>query len=53
MSDDARAARNAYKRKWAQENPDKVREHQKRYWEKKARQAAENAKDDIPQEAGA
>lgn len=36
MSDAAREARNAYKRKWAKENPEKVRAANNRYWEKKA-----------------
>lgn len=40
MSEAARAARNAYKRRWAKENPDKVREYTRRYWEKRARGTA-------------
>lgn len=36
----AREARNAYRRKWARENPDRIREQQRRYWEKKAAAAA-------------
>lgn len=36
MDEKARAARNAYKRKWAKENPDKVKATQERYWRKKA-----------------
>lgn len=36
ISEKAREARNAYQRKWNREHPDKVREHQRRYWEKKA-----------------
>ena len=39
MSEAAREARNAYKRKWARENPEKVRAQQERYWNKKALQA--------------
>lgn len=35
MTDEAREARNAYKRKWYKENPDKRREYQERYWQKK------------------
>ncbi len=35
MTDAAREARNAYKRKWYKENPDKRREYQERYWQKK------------------
>ncbi len=39
MSEVAREARNAYKRKWAKENPDKVKAATRRYWEKKAQEA--------------
>ena len=53
MNEQAKAARNAYKRKWAQENRDKVRAQQMRYWTKKAAQAAEKAAESRPQEAGA
>ena len=44
MTDKAKEARRAYKRKWAKENPDKIRAQQERYWNKKAEQAeqAEN-----------
>ncbi len=38
----ARLAYNAYIRAWRQAHPDKVREHNRRYWEKKvARMQAE------------
>ena len=37
----AREARNAYRRAWAKINRDKIREQQRRYWEKKAATAAE------------
>lgn len=39
MSEAAREARNAYKRKWAKENPDKVKAATRRYWERKAQAA--------------
>lgn len=39
MSEAAREARNAYKRKWAKENPDKVKAANLRYWERKAQEA--------------
>jgi hypothetical protein len=39
MTDKAKEARRAYKRKWAKENPDKIRAQQERYWNKKAEQA--------------
>lgn len=42
MTDQALEARRAYKRKWARDNRDKVREAQQRYWERRAeREAAE------------
>jgi len=41
MNEAAKAARRAYKKKWQQENPDKVKEYQRRYWEKKAAEAQE------------
>ncbi|MET3684480.1 hypothetical protein ABID56_002617 [Alkalibacillus flavidus] len=31
---------NELNRKWRQENPDKVREYNQRYWERKAKQMA-------------
>lgn len=40
MNKAAKEARRAYKRKWQRENPDKVKEYQARYWDKKAREAA-------------
>lgn len=40
MTEQAAEARRAYKRKWAKEHRDKVKEHQERYWAKKAAQAA-------------
>ncbi len=41
MTEKAKEARRAYKRKWAAEHPEKTREYQARYWEKQA--AAEAA----------
>lgn len=38
MSEAAREARNAYKRKWAKDNPEKVKAATRRYWEKKAQE---------------
>ena len=38
MTDEARAARNAYRREWAKKNPDKIRAQQERHWEKVARE---------------
>ena len=36
MTELAKEARRAYKKQWAHDNPDKVRQAQARYWEKKA-----------------
>lgn len=36
MTEEARAARNAYKREWAKKNPDKVKAIQDRYWTRRA-----------------
>lgn len=44
MNEKANAARNAYKRKWAKENRDKVRAYQEKYWQKKAEQLEKTAK---------
>ncbi len=49
MNEQAAEARRAYKRKWARDNPDKVKAQQARYWAKKAAQRAEAMK----QEQGA
>lgn len=38
MTEKALEARRAYKRKWAKDNPDKVRAQQERYWTKRAEQ---------------
>lgn len=36
MTEQAAAARRAYKRNWAKENREKVRAQQERYWQKRA-----------------
>ena len=43
MTEEAKEARRAYRRKWNKEHPDKVKEYQARYWQKKADQAAAQA----------
>lgn len=43
MTDKAREARNAYKRKWYKENPEKRREYERRYWERVGQAASESA----------
>lgn len=40
MTEQAKAARRAYKREWNRKNRDKVAAAQRRYWEKKAQRAA-------------
>lgn len=40
MTPEARESRKAYKREWAKKNPDKIRQYQETYWEKKAQEAA-------------
>ena len=41
MTDESRAARNAYRREWAKNNPDKVRAQQLRYWQRRAAAAGD------------
>ena len=41
MSEAARKEQNEYQRKWRAANPDKVRERNRRYWEKRAARRAE------------
>ena len=43
MTEAAREARRAYKRAWNAKNRDKVKASQERYWERKAKQAQDNA----------
>ena len=45
MTDKAREARNAYKRKWDKENPEKRRDYERRYWDKLGQAASESATD--------
>ena len=40
MNENARNARNAYRREWYRKNRDLVRKQQERYWNKKAVAAA-------------
>lgn len=51
MTDAAKEARRAYKRKWARENPDKIRAQQERYWSRRAEAAAAAAAEQKAQEA--
>lgn len=40
LSSAAQQAKREYNRQWRKNNPDKIREAQRRYWEKKAAQQA-------------
>ena len=51
MTDAAKEARRAYKRKWARENPDKIRAQQDRYWSRRAEADAAAAAAQKAQEA--
>lgn len=51
MEESARAARNAYRRAWYKQNPDKVKAQQERYWRKKAAAAAAEVQAEQEQEA--
>lgn len=49
MTETAAEARRAYKRKWAKENPDKIKAQQERYWEKVAdREKKTNGTEQLP-----
>lgn len=41
LSKEAKEAQKAYRKKWREEHPEKVREYEARYWEKRAKQAIE------------
>ena len=41
LSRAAAEARRAYLRQWRQENPEKIKEHQRRFWERKAKEHKE------------
>lgn len=45
MEQKARELQREYQRQWRKKNPDKVREKNRRYWEKKAREQAEGEVD--------
>lgn len=52
MTEQATELRRAYRRQWAKNNPEKVKEQQARYWEKRAAQEAAKAQppEDEPKE---
>lgn len=43
LTDAAREAQREYMREWRRKNPDRVREKNKRYWERKAAERKEQA----------
>lgn len=43
MTEAAKEARRAYKRAWNREHPDKVKQYQKNYWNKKAEEQTQAA----------
>lgn len=47
MTNAAREAQRIYMREWRKKNPERVREKNKRYWEKKAQQLQKNGGNDI------
>jgi len=50
MTEAAREARRQYKREWNRKNKDKVRESQRRYWEKRAAAAAQDQTDNTQED---
>lgn len=44
MSEPARDARRAYQRQWAHKNKNRIREYERKYWEKKAGKKSEEGK---------
>lgn len=50
MNEAALKARRAYKRKWNREHPDKLKEYQERYWNRKAAQLEESEQAAAPDE---
>jgi hypothetical protein len=51
LSEAAKAARRAYHKEWRAKNKDKVKERNRRYWEKKALEMETAAKEQKEQEA--
>lgn len=46
LSPEAAAARKSYMAKWRHNNKDKIKQYQKNYWDKKAKESVENEVDD-------
>ena len=53
MTDAAKEARRAYKRAWNHNNPEKVKAHRERFYEKKAAEAAAAAQREAAEAAPA
>lgn len=51
MTEAAKEARREYKRRWNQQNKDKVKAAQDRYWERRAAKAAEDQQQETRREA--
>lgn len=51
MTEQAKAARREYKREWNRKNPEKVREAQERYWNRKAAAQAQAQEEEQTEEA--
>lgn len=49
MTEQAKEARKAYKREWYRKNPDKIKEYQARYWERKAAESQESQPQETPE----
>jgi len=45
MSEKAKELRRQYQREWRKRNPDKVKKHQKRYWERQAERIAKEVEE--------
>lgn len=43
ISDNAAELRRAYQKKWRSEHKDRIREYNRRFWEKRAEKESENA----------
>lgn len=53
MTAKAAELRRAYKRQWAKNNPEKIRQYQQKYWNKQAEAAAEASRSDTaPEQEG-
>lgn len=51
MSEEAKAMRRAYIKAWRQNHPDRVKEHTRKYWEKRAAKEAERLAQSATSEA--